>query len=296
MNIRRRALNLATEESHKKVSSLIIMGLIFIRIPFYDGILFFFHTYRLVWLEIIFQISTYLLTALFILWERDQLADYYVDRLSLAIIILIKPVETIIRAKFFQGVVPGLAFPKWPSLMIWLTAIFLVIMLRRKPLNLPKFRLGSFRPFLIGIVFGIVSVVLLGYPVSLILTKVGNFRNISLIRIFVTGFLYQLGYAAITEEPLFRGFLWGYLRKSQWKEKWIWLFQAGLFAIAHLHHLRYPGRSFISVLVIIPVAALIFGLSTWRTRSIAASMAAHATYNALPPYAGYFFFILRHGH
>ena len=180
--------------------------------------------------------------------------------------------------------------------MIWLTAIFLVIMLRRKPLDLPKFRLGSFRPFLIGIVFGIVTVVLVAYPVSLTLTKVGNFRNISLIRIFVTGFLYQLGYAAISEEPVFRGFLWGYLRRSQWKEKWIWLFQAGLFAIAHFHFLRYPGRHFISVLFIIPIAALVFGLAAWRTRSIAASMAAHAANNALPPYLSYLFFMLRHGH
>jgi membrane protease YdiL (CAAX protease family) len=97
-------------------------------------------------------------------------------------------------------------------------------------------------------------------------------------------FPYQLGYAAVTEEPLFRGFLWGYLRKSGWKEIWIWLTQAGLFALGHIYYLNKAPLSFG---IIVPVGALVMGLFAWRSRSIATSMAAHGAMNALGYTVGY---------
>jgi membrane protease YdiL (CAAX protease family) len=58
-------------------------------------------------------------------------------------------------------------------------------------------------------------------------------KNVS-IATLILGAIHQLAHAAIFEEPIFRGFLWGYLRKVNWKEKWILLFQAG-------YHLNKPG-------------------------------------------------------
>ena len=90
-------------------------------------------------------------------------------------------------------------------------------------------------------------------------------------------FLYHLGFASINEEPLFRGFLWGFLRQMNWKEIWIWLFQTVLFTLAHVYFAsQYP----LLFWLYIPFAALLLGLLTWRSRSIAGSMLAHAMINA----------------
>jgi len=57
-------------------------------------------------------------------------------------------------------------------------------------------------------------------------------------------FMAQLCNAATLEEPLFRGFLWGYLRLQGWNEKWIWLFQALLFWVGHIYYLGVASYSF----------------------------------------------------
>jgi membrane protease YdiL (CAAX protease family) len=90
-------------------------------------------------------------------------------------------------------------------------------------------------------------------------------------------FLYQLGFAAISEEPVFRGFLWGYLRRSGLREIWVWLAQAVLFMSAHLY---FKDALPFNFWVVVPAAGLLLGLLAWRSRSIAAGMLAHAAYNA----------------
>jgi membrane protease YdiL (CAAX protease family) len=90
-------------------------------------------------------------------------------------------------------------------------------------------------------------------------------------------FLYQIGFAAVSEEPLFRGFLWGYLRREGWREAWTWLFQAAVFTSAHMYFMDALAFDF---WIVVPLAGLILGLFAWRTRSIAPGMLAHAAYNA----------------
>ena len=89
--------------------------------------------------------------------------------------------------------------------------------------------------------------------------------------------LYQLGYAAVSEEPLFRAFLWGALRKAGWKDGWICLFQAALFALGHLHLLLLPQA--VLNLSIVFAFAFAAGWLAWRSRTIATSMAFHALWN-----------------
>ena len=88
--------------------------------------------------------------------------------------------------------------------------------------------------------------------------------------------VYHLGFAPINEEPLFRGFLWGYLRQLPWKESWILFFQAFLFTSAHVYYAtQFPLRFWI----LIPLAGLLFGLLTWRSRSISPTILAHGLVN-----------------
>jgi membrane protease YdiL (CAAX protease family) len=90
---------------------------------------------------------------------------------------------------------------------------------------------------------------------------------------FPVGFLLAGG----CEEPLFRGFLWGFLKENRWPEVLIWIFQALLFGLAHGdYYFTYPDpwiwqRTF--------VGGLILGLVAWRSRSIVASALVHGILN-----------------
>lgn len=88
----------------------------------------------------------------------------------------------------------------------------------------------------------------------------------------------QIAYVAIYEEAIFRGFLWGYLEKKKWDNKWILVFQGILFWLLHLYYLpNSPIVFWISV----PLVGLILGLVAWRSRSITTTIIIHALYNTL---------------
>ncbi len=268
-----------TQEWHNSVTFLLIASLLFLRLPFLAGVTYWLKT-RPNWLEPAFEIGTYLLTAVLIWWERDRLLDFHVDGLALTIIILLKPIETILRA-FGGWDKSGLAFPNPLGLTFWAIAVGLFIALRASRTQFPKIQLSQLRWFAVGIVIGAVQAALLGYPASFQVQEICRLQRPNLVPILVQtipGFIYQLGYAAVTEEPLFRGFLWGYLRKARWKEVWIWLFQALLFCLSHIYYL---DRAPISFWIIVPMGALVLGLVAWRSRSIAASMATHGCANEL---------------
>ena len=84
--------------------------------------------------------------------------------------------------------------------------------------------------------------------------------------------------AAVLEEPLFRGFLWGWLRKKGKSERAIWLIQSVVFFCAHLQYAA-QGRWFEFGAMF--AAGLIFGALAWRTRSLVPAMLAHALLNCI---------------
>jgi membrane protease YdiL (CAAX protease family) len=94
----------------------------------------------------------------------------------------------------------------------------------------------------------------------------------------LTSTFIQMNIAAILEEPLFRGFLWGYLRHWHWPNALIWLFQAVLFTLAHVYYLK--EEAFVPWLIRIMLPSLVIGLVAWQARSIFASMVTHGVFNA----------------
>jgi len=261
------------------VTFLLILVLLTLRLPGLGGISFFSKAPP-DWLGPVFEITTYLFTAILIWWERERLADYHINKLALGIIILFKPFETLFLALGGRGQ-SSLAFPQPFALVVWAIALGLFFAMRSSPLMTQKVPRSSLRWFGLGAAAGIGLAILLAYPMSLQIDK-AELESIpqvfSLLVSFVFLFPYQLGYAAVTEEPLFRGFLWGYLRKKGIKDIWICLIQTGLFSLAHIYYLRdHP----ISFWIIVPLDAFVFGLLAWRSRSIATSMAAHGAVNTL---------------
>ncbi len=268
----------AQTKAHQPVAWLLLAGLLFLRLPFLAGISLF---AKPGWLNPVFQIGTYFLTACLLWWERERLADFHIDGLALAIILLFKPIQTLFLSAAPSLNSDPLAFPHWPSLCLWGISLGLAAALWLSRVPRPKLSRTSVRWFGIGLLAGLVLAAVLAYPMSLQITPVSSQRGASgwgLLVGVLPFIVYQLGYAAVTEEPLFRGFLWGYLRQARWKNRRICLFQAGLFMLGHIYYLTAAPISF---WLTVPLGALVFGALVWRTRSLSSSLAAHATGNAL---------------
>lgn len=91
------------------------------------------------------------------------------------------------------------------------------------------------------------------------------------------GLCFQLSFAAVMEEPLFRAFLPALLESRGLRPAAAVLACAAIFWLGHAYYIG-TGANF---WVVIPLASLLLGLVARRTGSMAWSMGAHACLNAL---------------
>jgi membrane protease YdiL (CAAX protease family) len=237
---------------HSLISLLLLVGLLFLRFPFLivadlmlarDAIL---HAIA----YFIFSVGTYLLTAILIWWEREHLRDFWID-LAAAITFLLQI----------------FCFP---------IGIGLFAAMRRHRARFPSPLPNVWRWALVGAIFAIVCNILL-VNLGLEPSSSRGAQPASFSYLLPAVFSQMTG-AAVFEEPLFRGFVWGYLRRAQWKDGWIWLFQALFFTLGHVYYLQTEatGPWFIRIML----TSLIIGFIAWRAKSIFASMVTHGMFNA----------------
>jgi membrane protease YdiL (CAAX protease family) len=222
----------------------------------------------------IFLNGTYLLTAILIWFERERLDDFNIGVGSL-IILLATP---IVKPIYFKALSPYVSY-RFPfswfeigvSLCLLIALLFSGTKFRKS--GIKNMLLWTAIAIIVGLFFGAGN----GY--------IGSYQSLiqrgsNQVTLPVLGYLFvaQLSNAAIAEEPLFRGFLWGYLRKWNWSDRWICLFQAGIFTLGHLYYIhQYP----LSFWVIVPLSGLILGLLVWKSRSIGTSMITHGLLNSV---------------
>jgi len=127
----------------------------------------------------------------------------------------------------------------------------------------------------IGVLTGVIVGVLSGW---LSLLEFNPSRSQLTMKVLMLLPIQEMLYAGIAEEPFFRGFLWGALRKRGWKEGWVLAVQGMLFWLAHIYWIE---RSPVTFWVIVPLGGLVFGLLAWRSRSIGVSMIAHGLVNGV---------------
>jgi membrane protease YdiL (CAAX protease family) len=245
----KRLLSPFSRFSHTIIGLLLLSGLLFLRIP-YITIVITLYTSPPEWVYLSYTIGTYILTAMLIWWERKRLQIFWFD-LGSALIFLCQKFMFPVGIGLFVAMHRSKArFPAPPSgLLRWtligaLLAILFEIFITLANLNPPQER--GFDPATLAFLF------------PAVLTQMIN--------------------AAVWEEPLFRGFLWGYLRLARWQNVWIWLFQAGLFTLSHVYYLREEPVGPWLIRMLIP--SLLLGLIAWRASSIVASMIAHGFLNA----------------
>lgn len=212
-----------------------------------------------------YEWGTYILTTLLIIWERDRLELFHIDGWALAI--------------FIGAPVAALLVPRYASL-VWLqvacVAALLVAFLFTRP-HLPKFRSHTviWTGVAVGVALGLFYIFCGQWRAGAALRPAGT---LAVLVHLPSDILLQIFRAASLEEPLFRAFLWGYLKLAGWKDRWIWLLQAGLFWLGHLYYL---GPNPVSFWIVVPLGGLVIGWVAWRTRSIGASMLTHGLGNAL---------------
>lgn len=220
----------------------------------------------------LFFVVTYGLAAVLIWFERRRLPDYNLDGLGLLLFLVAPAFGLLAWRTGVRGVETG---PQVSLINLGMAGLLLVALLA-SGVRLPCPAPHVFRWLAIGALAGIGLGLFQGVFGWLAGLQV---RTAAIAPLAVFAHLSdQLASAAVSEEPVFRGFLWGYLRKTGLSDFWTLLVQAALFWVAHFFQ---AGMGFSAgFFLFIPVVSLVFGLLAWRARSISASMAAHSVVNA----------------
>lgn len=220
-----------------------------------------------------YRILTYLLIVVFIVSEHDMLSRYHFDRLAMVIILVIKPIMSIYH---LFNIINGDPQYIMESELFVNGFIIVVALLGLSQLS----RKGGFSqsiPFsgqwlVIGFVVGLGTALVMvgmekwaGFETGLQMSW-GHVPQALAI---------QLTNAAVQEEAVFRGILWGVMKNMAIKEKWIWMIQALLFLVCHLYYLPHSSVIWLRILV----AGLAYGAVVWRSRTQSASMVTHAAAN-----------------
>jgi membrane protease YdiL (CAAX protease family) len=234
---------------HRRVALLALAGLLLLRFPLLTGV-------GVVlgrtpgWAFVPYLLGTYSLTAFLVWWERERLQQFFFDRAASRIFLCQVFCFPLGIGLFVRMRRAGARFPSTPpGLVGWLLAGAAV----GTATSLSTFLLGIVPPATRGPQPA--GVVWLLFMAAIQTTNAGVF-----------------------EEPLFRGFLWGYLRLAGWRNLWILLLQAALFTGGHVYYLR--GEALLPWLVRMMLPSLTIGIMLWVSRSLAVSMVTHGFTNA----------------
>ncbi len=220
----------------------------------------------------VIEASMYILIALMVVSRRHELALFHIDRPAVLIFLVFgtllrtspesDAVRVLVSYAPFLFAASWLLYSLWRGGAIW---------------PLPSW--GLAKSVLAGVLVGVCLGAVSAAP-TLIAHWEGAIRPgaAAITGMAIGGSLVHfMGHSAILEEPVFRGFLWGYLKNRAIGERWILLVQAGLFLISHA---RFIGRS-TTFWITVPLGALAFGWLAWKSRSVTPSLIAHTVYNSM---------------
>jgi membrane protease YdiL (CAAX protease family) len=260
-----------SEELSKSTFWLVVL-LLLLRIPILKSIEHFINPLP-GWSIQIFELIMYSLIAILIYRERDHLADYFIDKLAVVIFIFLGTILRLFTLDYTSSIC-------LIELVFWAVALILILLLRKNNVNFAKIRAENYVWLFNGLLVGLVLSFILAIPRYLvleeqILQQPHNYDGMFVF--FLASLVTQFVHSSVIEEFIFRGFLWGCLRKIGLSNMWILFIQAGLFWVAHIN---YIDRSY-SFWIALPIGGLVMGLLAWKSKSIATSMVLHSVYNAM---------------
>ena len=240
---------------------LFIVILLFLRIP-----LLFLGSFGVISKDlslVIYLLFTYLFTALFIGKYVDNLEQYYITPTSL-IIFLAAPILGILTMPFDP--------------IVYLRGIISLILggylIKREYFKFEKFNKLEYRlsNLLVFIAFIFAFILLNKYVLG---------KNLDLFKInsyeFLDTFAFQLSFAPVSEEPLFRGIMMGEMIKRKTPPAVAIAIQGGIFWFAHI----YYANTGLNFWVLHPIISIMLGILVYKGKSITNSMLFHGLVNTL---------------
>jgi membrane protease YdiL (CAAX protease family) len=186
------------------------------------------------------QLVMYLLIIALLVQTRNDWETNNIDRFSVLLIL-------------FGGILLGLNFSR-SIFALFASIIFIAITVwvffKFHRLNNLSLRIN--RSDVIFMITGFVSGLLLSllFSIPAILFPQNGQLNqrmyqwAAILLSFAVNFFFHFSNAAILEEPIYRGFLWGYFRSLRWKNLSILLMTTGIFWLSHINYLDNPPSCF----------------------------------------------------
>ncbi len=204
-----------------------------------------------------------LIVAILIYVEIRHLEEFNIDKFTVITFILFS--------------LPRLVF--WNGFLLILTVITCIIPIIAFIFKKPKIMKTNLRWALVGIAAGIIAVVLIT-QVELLMRKEWLPPHILQNSLAITAIIHilqELSVTSISEEILFRGFIWGYLKREGWGEdKAIWA-QGVVFWLVHFGKLVTPFTFFLSLPVLIIISCYV----TKRSKQVFPAILSHTIINSV---------------
>ena len=244
-----------------KLSFMLLIVLLFLRYPLLFGSQFgnINHTVA----TIVFLSGTYLCTGIFICRNLKNLYRYCISTPAL-VLFLLSPIMA-----YFSN-------PNDPTTIIRIAMAVVFAAYCFKKRNVISAVKNDVKTIIQNSLFVIVCILITTLLFAYIRGFSGVENPVTLSQL-ILGLMFQVSYAAVSEEPLFRGFLWGSFRQLGLNEIWICILQALLFWLGHIYYLN-TGINF---WMVIPIGSLVLGLVIIKTKSITYSMITHSFINTL---------------
>jgi membrane protease YdiL (CAAX protease family) len=220
------------------------------------------------WTFVGIYIVFYLITSALIWKNREELNYYHIDRIFIFIFILF---GSLFRYRTIDNLIT-----LFMEILFFLFIIFYSIALIKGKFHTKSFSVLNKWNF-IALISGIfLALLVLRLDPLYALDYTRNFSIILLVGTLIKNFFIEMGSSVIIEEPIYRGFLWGILKKYRWSQSKIFLFQAFLFWISHIYYLSHPFTFW----VVVPAYSLLLGYLTLKSKSVIPPVITHALYNA----------------
>ena len=214
------------------------------------------------------QLLFFLIIGGLIITNRKKLAEYNIDHSA---VLIFFHFTTVLRLRKIDSVATFVV-----EVLFIAVAVIVLIFFWKSKKELTRQRFFN-KWFFLAVVVGIVLAVL-----EMRLDPIQNNKTIdgisttTAIYYFFYYSHHAIGSAGIFEEPVYRGFLWGFLKNIGLSDGQTLVAQAGLFWISHINYIHHPFTIWITT----PIMALVLGFLALKSRSIIPPMIAHVTYNA----------------
>jgi membrane protease YdiL (CAAX protease family) len=205
----------------------------------------------------------YLFIAFCIWIEKEHLEIFHIDRVSLIVFIF--------SSNYFFRHQYNVPNEKLFLVIISFAGILAAIVLAKNWQRIPQ---TNFRWVIIGLLMTSIILIPANY-IDYVANYTYSDTKFDLLQWTTTSIVYNLSFVSVLEEFLFRGFLWGYLRKMEWDERIIFFIQSILFWVMHISKIPSP----LVLLVLLPTITLVYSMLAKYSRQVFPSMISHTVYN-----------------